>query len=165
MKQEPKTFQLVTLINFFPVISDLIFKIFPIFKWKLRSEMQALWDGTQPASKSPKECHRCVRQGGEWERRSKITSGEVQVARSKSLSWRLAKMLVLVPFLLPERFCIRLPGIQISTPLLFQKSPVPASPCLVNEGAISSDSPTGTSCNSYFHWRSLCHALIQFHPT
>lgn len=165
MKQEPKTFQLMTLTNFFPVISDLIFKIFPIFKWKRRSEMQALWDGTQPASKSPKEYHRCVRQGGEWERRSKITSGEFQVARRKGLSWCLAKMLVLVSLLLPERLWIRLPGIQISILLLFQKSPVPASPCLVNEPEISSDSPTGTSRSSYFHWRSLCHALIQLHPT
>lgn len=70
MEQELKTFQLVALKNFSPGTFELIFQVFPILKWKSRSEMQPLWGRTQRASNSPKECHRCVRQGGKWERRS-----------------------------------------------------------------------------------------------
>lgn len=47
MEQELKTFQLVALINFSPGISEFIFQVFPIFKWKSRSEMQPLWGRTQ----------------------------------------------------------------------------------------------------------------------
>lgn len=43
MERELKTLQLVALTHFSPVVSEFIFQVFPIFKWKSRSEMQPLW--------------------------------------------------------------------------------------------------------------------------